>query len=214
MDVQPTFFDSIRECQCDMKIIVCHCGLEELDVPLPEVRCFYRELVEAGVDLIVGHHPHVIQGMEIYKGKSIYYSLGNFVFDNDDGTAYNPVGAILSVNINRKRVDSALYETIYENRTVSFKDDKVEFELANKRMNSADYESIVDDFCRGFFEQNYLSFVANSIGLDLEEKVNIQKFLEYRLNDTPLKYSKAWLYHNTVIESNRWALEHAIGSLL
>lgn len=38
-------------------------------------------LVEAGADIIIGHHPHVVQGMEIYKGKPIFYSLGNFIFD-------------------------------------------------------------------------------------------------------------------------------------
>ncbi len=38
-------------------------------------------LVEAGADIIIGHHPHVVQGMEIYKEKPIFYSLGNFIFD-------------------------------------------------------------------------------------------------------------------------------------
>jgi len=40
-----------------------------------------RALVDAGADLIIGHHPHVVQGMEIYNGKPIFYSLGNFIFD-------------------------------------------------------------------------------------------------------------------------------------
>jgi len=40
-----------------------------------------HEFIDAGVDLIVGGHPHVIQNKEIYQGKTIYYSLGNFVFD-------------------------------------------------------------------------------------------------------------------------------------
>lgn len=40
-----------------------------------------RSLIEAGADLIIGHHPHVVQGMEIYQGKPIFYSLGNFIFD-------------------------------------------------------------------------------------------------------------------------------------
>ncbi len=38
-------------------------------------------LVEAGADIIIGHHPHVVQGMEVYQGKPIFYSLGNFIFD-------------------------------------------------------------------------------------------------------------------------------------
>ena len=44
-------------------------------------------LVDRGVDAIIGHHPHVTQGVEIYKGKPIFYSLGNFIFDqNGDET--------------------------------------------------------------------------------------------------------------------------------
>ncbi len=44
-------------------------------------------LIEAGVDIIIGHHPHVVQGMEVYQGKPIFYSLGNFVFDQYFSTA-------------------------------------------------------------------------------------------------------------------------------
>lgn len=39
-------------------------------------------IIDAGADIIIGHHPHVIQPMEIYKSKHIYYSLGNFCFDD------------------------------------------------------------------------------------------------------------------------------------
>lgn len=118
------------------------------------------------------------------------------------------------MNINQKGVDSTLYETAYENQIISFKGDNKEFEIANNRMNSEEYERIVDDFCKELLEQYFLIFIANSIGLDLMEKVNIQKFAEYRFKEVPLRYSKAWLYHNTVIESNRWAIEHAIGKLI
>lgn len=38
-------------------------------------------LIDAGADIIIGHHPHVVQGMEVYQGKPIFYSLGNFIFD-------------------------------------------------------------------------------------------------------------------------------------
>ncbi len=40
-----------------------------------------HKIIEAGADLIIGHHPHVVQNIEIYKGKMIFYSLGNFIFD-------------------------------------------------------------------------------------------------------------------------------------
>jgi poly-gamma-glutamate synthesis protein (capsule biosynthesis protein) len=40
-----------------------------------------HQIIEAGADLIIGHHPHVVQNIEKYKGKLIFYSLGNFIFD-------------------------------------------------------------------------------------------------------------------------------------
>jgi poly-gamma-glutamate synthesis protein (capsule biosynthesis protein) len=40
-----------------------------------------HQMIDAGADMIIGHHPHVVQGIEVYKNKPIFYSLGNFVFD-------------------------------------------------------------------------------------------------------------------------------------
>jgi gamma-polyglutamate biosynthesis protein CapA len=42
---------------------------------------FYRGLIDDGIELIIAHHPHVVQEVEKYKGKLIFYSLGNFIFD-------------------------------------------------------------------------------------------------------------------------------------
>jgi gamma-polyglutamate biosynthesis protein CapA len=39
------------------------------------------DLIDAGADVIIGHHPHVVQGIEVYRNKPIFYSLGNFIFD-------------------------------------------------------------------------------------------------------------------------------------
>jgi poly-gamma-glutamate capsule biosynthesis protein CapA/YwtB (metallophosphatase superfamily) len=44
-------------------------------------RAFAHTLIDSGVDTIIGSHPHIIQGVEVYKGKPIFYSLGNFIFD-------------------------------------------------------------------------------------------------------------------------------------
>jgi poly-gamma-glutamate capsule biosynthesis protein CapA/YwtB (metallophosphatase superfamily) len=44
-------------------------------------RTFAHALIDNGVDAIIGSHPHVVQGIELYKGKPIFYSLGNFIFD-------------------------------------------------------------------------------------------------------------------------------------
>ena len=62
-------------------VVSIHWGLEFEDVPLPSEIIYAHTLIDNGVDLVIGHHPHVIRGIEEYKNKLIAYSLGNFVTD-------------------------------------------------------------------------------------------------------------------------------------
>ena len=66
---------------CDYLIILPHAGLEYIDIPIPVIREKYREFIDLGADAIIASHPHCPQGIEIYKDKPIFYSLGNFYFD-------------------------------------------------------------------------------------------------------------------------------------
>ena len=62
-----------------------------------------RRMIEEGATAVVGGHPHVTQGAEIYRGKPIIYSLGNFVFDGfDEGPARR--GWLLRLNIDASGV--------------------------------------------------------------------------------------------------------------
>jgi len=65
----------------DFVIISMHAGIEYTDKPNDSQVNFAHAAIDAGADLVIGHHPHVVQTMEKYKGKYIFYSLGNFVFD-------------------------------------------------------------------------------------------------------------------------------------
>lgn len=65
----------------DFVIVSMHNGTEYVFYPNKSQQEFARAAIDAGADLIIGHHPHVVQTMEKYKGKYIFYSLGNFVFD-------------------------------------------------------------------------------------------------------------------------------------
>ncbi|HHT90120.1 MAG: CapA family protein [Bacillota bacterium] len=67
--------------QVDCVIVTVHWGKEYVHEPTPEQRSLARAAVDAGADLVLGHHPHVLQGIEFYKQGVIVYSLGNFVFD-------------------------------------------------------------------------------------------------------------------------------------
>ena len=64
----------------DYVVVYVHWGVEREEFPKDYQRTLGRQYIDAGADLVVGSHPHVLQGIEYYQGKPIVYSLGNFVF--------------------------------------------------------------------------------------------------------------------------------------
>lgn len=65
----------------DFIVVTMHAGTEYVRQPNQSQIDFARAAIDAGADLVIGTHPHWIQTIEEYKGKQIFYSLGNFVFD-------------------------------------------------------------------------------------------------------------------------------------
>jgi poly-gamma-glutamate synthesis protein (capsule biosynthesis protein) len=68
----------------DITIVVFHYGNEYSTTPNPSQIELSHECIDEGADMVIGDHPHVIQKIESYKGKPIFYSLGNFVFDQSN----------------------------------------------------------------------------------------------------------------------------------
>lgn len=64
----------------DMVIVYVHWGIEKKEYPEEYQRTMAKQYIDAGADLVIGSHPHVLQGIEYYNGKPIVYSLGNFIF--------------------------------------------------------------------------------------------------------------------------------------
>jgi len=70
--------------RADLVVVFAHWGVERQDTPESYQRDLAHRFIDAGADLIVASHPHVLQGFETYKGKWIAYSLGNFIFTTND----------------------------------------------------------------------------------------------------------------------------------
>lgn len=70
----------LEEAGADLKIVCLHWGVETNHFPEAVQTTFAHEVIDMGADLLIGHHPHVLQGIEEYNGKYIVYSLGNFCF--------------------------------------------------------------------------------------------------------------------------------------
>jgi|SRR5579863_874993 len=75
--------------ESDVVIVCAHGGNELMPLPSAQRRQQLQRLVDAGADLVIGHHPHVPQGWEQYANGYIFYSLGDFYFDSTDGNRYN-----------------------------------------------------------------------------------------------------------------------------
>ncbi len=87
-----------------------HTGFMLVEYPAPEVRAMALRLAAAGADLILMHHPHVLQGVEVTdEGRVICYSLGNFLFDWQEGEIPVPIvedlqrqGGIFTFELDRR----------------------------------------------------------------------------------------------------------------
>ena len=101
---------------CDFVTVFAHWGEEYKLEASPRQVQLAHEFIDAGADLVIGAHPHVVQPIETYKGKEIFYSLGNFVFDQ--GLSFWTEHGL------------AVRALLYEDRT--------EFELIPTELNAAE----------------------------------------------------------------------------
>ena len=114
---------AVREArrQADWVIVSLHAheSGESHELPADFVVAFARAMVEAGADVVVGHGPHRLRGIEIYKGRPIFYSLGNFVFQNET-VAFLPAEMYRQYGLESHRGPADLYDARTENDRVGF----------------------------------------------------------------------------------------------
>lgn len=103
--------DTIRELRADASIdaivVSHHGGCEFTDRPLPRTRELSHAAIDAGADAVVGHHPHVLQGIEWYRGRPIFYSLGNLVMQLREGRPRQGLGMLARIEFERGRAPEA-----------------------------------------------------------------------------------------------------------
>jgi poly-gamma-glutamate synthesis protein (capsule biosynthesis protein) len=91
----------------DMIIAYLHFGNEYSNSPNEDQVKIAHELIDYGADVVLGSHPHVTQGIEVYKGKPVFYSLGNFIFDQSNTATHSAYFVKLDV------VDNTCVCTVY-----------------------------------------------------------------------------------------------------
>lgn len=124
----------------DFVVVYVHWGIERAVKPEEYQRNLAKAYIDAGADMVVGSHPHVLQGIEYYNGKPIIYSLGNFIFYNSI-----PQTAVLKVIVNEQN-----------EATIKLLPAKAE----NGKTSQVTLESLVEGF--------YKSMKDISFGVDFE----------------------------------------------
>jgi len=103
----------------DLTIVNVHWGTEKKSAPNPYQIEMAHRLIDLGADLVLGHHPHVLQGLELYRGKLIAYSMGNYIFGSISENAKTSMILQIALDMNGLLSAKALPIHVY-NAVVKF----------------------------------------------------------------------------------------------
>lgn len=207
--------------QADWVIVQAHAGLEMVDIPLPEWRQRYREFIDLGADIVVGHHPHVCQGSECYKGRMIHYSLGNFYMDVmlqqlDPGS-----GSLLEVAIEKGQLSSRLIPLRVTRERIDLDASDESYSIyqlrCTKLTDERTYIQEIDDICESYWIDIYSKYYESALtGVGTKpRKLSIFRVISRLLS---LLFLQRWderrhelmLIHNIRIETHRWVVARAL----
>lgn len=199
----------------DHIVLIAHAGVEEIPIPIKEWRDRYRRLCELGVDVVVGHHPHVPQGYEEYNGSLIFYSLGNFYFDKAPFDTSKDCSFSVVLNFNEgKKID---FECVFHkkiNGTTTIVDESdVDFELYKLNdLLKHNYLEHNDYYAKQLFESYYKNYYLSAAGVSFSLIGVAKKFVKLFLgmNKELKKRNGLLLLHNIRIDSHRFTVQRAL----
>ncbi|HAU30908.1 MAG TPA: hypothetical protein DCW46_01170 [Desulfotomaculum sp.] len=187
----------------DLTILFLHWGYEYVLFPSPKQVDIGRKLIDAGVDIVLGGHPHVLQGYEVYKGKPIVYSLGNFIFDHTYiKSTRKTIIAKIRVDQDTKKIDVEIIPVICDAKEyypkISNKKDSEEIlsiisetrcKMENKSLAdylSEDYTTLANKYKRKAKQEMKMHFIKNLYRYPQSLSILIfYKYLARILNSIP-----------------------------
>jgi poly-gamma-glutamate synthesis protein (capsule biosynthesis protein) len=143
----------------DLVMVTLHWGDEFISYPAPWQVGAARSFIDAGASIVVGHHPHIVQGVEAYRGGVIAYSLGNFVFDQWQRRLRRSMILHLSIDGNRRvdyRIEPVFIEKDY--RPIPCTGPQCDEELAYHRALSEKIGQQDEPTYRAELESRYQEF--------------------------------------------------------
>jgi poly-gamma-glutamate synthesis protein (capsule biosynthesis protein) len=166
-------------------------------------------MINMGCDAIVGGHPHVPQGYEIFNGKTIFYSLGNFCFSTlkDFSSDKWNIGEMLSLVVTKAKLTFKLVGIEYKDDNLNIMDDNrwnEQIKSLNGLLSHDKYMPLVNEICTSKLGEYWTLF--NMGGLIHPDKELPKSIARHILN----KYDHVHLLNLLQCESHRWCISRGI----
>lgn len=159
----------------DFLFILAHDGIEYIDTPLPETIARYRDFINYGADGVIGTHPHCPQGWEEYKGRPIFYSLGNFFFNSMETPEYRAwnrphwyesLGVVLQIE--NSKITYKVYNLKNKNNIKILLDERDEIKdhnqlICNYLVDEKSYEEYLDRELIKIVKSQHLPILSRSL---------------------------------------------------
>lgn len=150
--------------ETDYIILSIHWGIELCFSPSPKQKKMAHTLIENGVNVIIGHHPHVLQGIEKYKDGIIIYSLGNFQFKLEKkDIEINQYTEIVEILLDNNKISTKEYPIfIKENGNPTAK-------LTNLQLKNY---NLIKEKCKFYIKNlNYINFIKEVSNYNMEQNL-------------------------------------------
>ncbi|HQD92842.1 MAG TPA: CapA family protein [Bacilli bacterium] len=201
----------------DFVVLMVHAGVENIDIPIKEWRDRYKRLCDIGVDVVIGHHPHVPQGYEKYNNSLIFYSLGNFYFDT--ASFENKSDDSYSVILDFTKDAPVSFEIVYHKKingqTCLVDKNNVSFNL--EYLNSLlanDYNKLNDDISVNLlykYYYNYYAIALNALPINANLILKLKWLIKIVFSSKQdIDRKNLLLLHNIRVDSHRFLVQRAL----
>lgn len=164
-------------------IIFAHGGGEETPLPSKYILDRYKQFIDTGADLIIGHHPHVPRGYEEYNNKLIFYSLGNFIHDSFNKS----VGILLKIVIDDSAIkDFEIIPIIVKNHNVQVDNSQELNDYINLSNKVLQDNTLLERIYQEQAHYMYVSYYKSYFKDIFSFKRKVKNFLKYHLGRSQL----------------------------
>jgi poly-gamma-glutamate synthesis protein (capsule biosynthesis protein) len=203
--------------EVDFVVLIAHAGVENIQIPIKEWRERYKRLCKIGVDVVIGHHPHVPQGFEEFNNSLIFYSLGNFYFDTApfENKSNDSFSVVFHFERAKKTVFDLFYHKMIDGQTRLLSKEDVSFDLEQlNTLLGEGYEQLNDDISLNLFNKYYYNYYKTALGC-VPNKNNLLKMIKHIIKkffkkDSDIDKNNLLLLHNIRIESHRFLVQRAL----